>query len=97
MPDIIGAGDPLIGRLMLFDALQMKFRTLKLRKDPNCPVCGNHPTITELIDYQAFCGIGAEPDYSGVEITVDGQRIATDSVEPTGRMLRSCSARSSFT
>jgi adenylyltransferase/sulfurtransferase len=67
---IIGAGDSLVGRLVLFDALRLKFRELKLRKDPNCPICGEHPTIHELIDYQAFCGIGAEPDYHGVEISV---------------------------
>jgi molybdopterin/thiamine biosynthesis adenylyltransferase/rhodanese-related sulfurtransferase/molybdopterin converting factor small subunit len=54
---VIGAGDPLIGRLMLFDALQMKFRTLKLQKDRDCPVCGDHPTVTKLIDYEQFCGI----------------------------------------
>jgi len=67
---IIGAGDSLVGRLVLFDALKLKFRELKLRKDPNCPICGERPTIHELIDYQAFCGIGAEPDYHGVEISV---------------------------
>ena len=54
---ILGAGEPLIGRLMLYDALNMKFREMKLRKDPNCPVCGENPTVTELIDYQEFCGI----------------------------------------
>ncbi|WP_043097976.1 molybdopterin-synthase adenylyltransferase MoeB [Kallotenue papyrolyticum] len=54
---IMGIGEPLVGRLLLYDALQMRFRELKLRKDPNCPVCGAHPTVTELIDYQAFCGI----------------------------------------
>jgi sulfur-carrier protein adenylyltransferase/sulfurtransferase len=54
---IIGAGEPLIGRLLLFDALQMKFRTLKLQRDPECPVCGDHPTVTKLIDYEQFCGI----------------------------------------
>ena len=68
---IIGAGDSLIGRLVLFDALKLRFRELKLRKDPSCPICGEHPTIHELIDYQAFCGIGAEPDYAGVEIGVE--------------------------
>ncbi|HYU90128.1 MAG TPA: molybdopterin-synthase adenylyltransferase MoeB [Gemmatimonadales bacterium] len=66
---ILGAGQPLIGRLVLFDALKLQFRELKLEKDPDCPVCGTHPTVTELIDYQAFCGIGAEPSYDGVEIT----------------------------
>jgi adenylyltransferase/sulfurtransferase len=54
---ILGAGEPLIGRLLLFDALQMKFRTLKLQKDRECPVCGEHPTVTKLIDYEQFCGI----------------------------------------
>jgi sulfur-carrier protein adenylyltransferase/sulfurtransferase len=68
---ILGAGDSLVGRLVLFDALKLRFRELKLRKDPNCPICGEHPTIHELIDYQAFCGIGAEPDYHGVEISVE--------------------------
>ena len=54
---ILGKGEPLIGRLLLFDALQMRFRELKLRKDPKCPICGEHPTITKLIDYEQFCGI----------------------------------------
>ncbi len=57
---IIGKGDPLVGRLMLFDALAMKFRELKLRKNPECPVCGAHPTVTKLIDYAEFCGIRGE-------------------------------------
>src|SRR5271155_3965802 len=54
---ILGAGDPLIGRLLLIDALGMKFRELKLRKNPDCPVCGKNPTVTKLIDYEQFCGI----------------------------------------
>jgi molybdopterin/thiamine biosynthesis adenylyltransferase/rhodanese-related sulfurtransferase/molybdopterin converting factor small subunit len=54
---ILGKGEPLVGRLILFDALAMRFRELKLRKNPECPVCGDHPTITKLIDYQEFCGI----------------------------------------
>jgi adenylyltransferase/sulfurtransferase len=54
---ILGIGEPLIGRLLLYDALGMRFREMKLRKDPNCPVCGENPTVTELIDYQEFCGI----------------------------------------
>jgi len=57
---ILGAGEPLIGRLLLIDALGMKFRELKLRKNPDCPVCGTHPTITKLIDYNEFCGIRGE-------------------------------------
>ncbi|NIN72644.1 MAG: molybdopterin-synthase adenylyltransferase MoeB [Gemmatimonadetes bacterium] len=54
---ILGAGDPLVGRLLLFDALRVRFRELKLRKDPECPICGENPTVKELIDYEVFCGI----------------------------------------
>src|SRR5881392_3100223 len=54
---ILGVGEPLIGRFLIYDALKMRFRELKLRKDPDCPVCGTHPTVTELIDYEQFCGI----------------------------------------
>jgi len=68
---ILGAGEPLIGRLVLFDALKLQFRELKLEKDPDCPVCGRHPTITAPIDYEAFCGIGVEPSYDGAEITAE--------------------------
>jgi len=57
---ILGKGEPLIGRLLLVDALGMKFRELKLRKNPDCPVCGTHPTVTKLIDYNQFCGIRGE-------------------------------------
>ena len=60
---IIGVGEPLVGRFMIYDALKMKFRELKLRKDPDCPVCGTHPTVTQLIDYDQFCGVvPAAPD-----------------------------------
>jgi sulfur-carrier protein adenylyltransferase/sulfurtransferase len=59
---ILGQGDLLVGRLLLFDALGMKFRELKLKRDPRCPLCGDHPTIKELIDYEQFCGIGPEPE-----------------------------------
>jgi molybdopterin/thiamine biosynthesis adenylyltransferase/rhodanese-related sulfurtransferase/molybdopterin converting factor small subunit len=54
---ILGIGEPLVGRLLLFDALGMKFRELKLRKNPDCPICGTHRTIHQLIDYQEFCGV----------------------------------------
>ncbi len=57
---LAGIGEPLIGRLMLYDALSMRFRELKLRRNPECPVCGEHPTVTELIDYDQFCGIVPE-------------------------------------
>jgi adenylyltransferase/sulfurtransferase len=58
---ILGVGEPLIGRFMIYDALKMRFRELKLKKDPECPVCGTHPTVTKLIDYEQFCGIRPEP------------------------------------
>jgi sulfur-carrier protein adenylyltransferase/sulfurtransferase len=61
---ILGIGNPLIGRLLLVDALGMKFRELKLRKNPDCPVCGTHPTVTHLIDYNQFCGIRGEEKQS---------------------------------
>lgn len=54
---IVGKGEPLIGRLLLYNALDMSFRTVKLRRDKDCPVCGDRPTVTQLIDYEAFCGL----------------------------------------
>ena len=67
---ILGQGDSLAGRLLLVDALGMKFRELKLRKNPDCPVCGAHPTITALIDYDQFCGIRGEeaPVFGGLSL-----------------------------
>jgi molybdopterin/thiamine biosynthesis adenylyltransferase len=55
---VLGKGDPLVGRLLTYDSLKMKFRELKLRKNPECPVCGPKPTITSYIDYEGFCAIG---------------------------------------
>jgi molybdopterin/thiamine biosynthesis adenylyltransferase/rhodanese-related sulfurtransferase/molybdopterin converting factor small subunit len=75
---IIGAGDSLVGRLLLFDALKLRFRELQLRKDPACPICGTQPTIRELIDYEAFCGIGSEPAYAGPEISAEELRAEMD-------------------
>jgi adenylyltransferase/sulfurtransferase len=57
---ITGIGEPIAGRLMIYDALDMTFRSVKVRKDPECPVCGKNPTITELIDYEEFCGVVSE-------------------------------------
>ncbi|CAN3982622.1 adenylyltransferase/sulfurtransferase MoeZ [Kitasatospora purpeofusca] len=54
---LAGVGDPLVGRLMIYDALEMNYRQVKVRKDPNCALCGENPTVTELIDYEAFCGV----------------------------------------
>lgn len=60
---ILGEGEPLIGRLLIFDAMAMEFSEVKIRRDPSCPICGDHPTIHELIDYEEFCGV---PSRNGV-------------------------------
>ena len=79
---ILGSGQPLIGRLLLYDALQMRFRELKLRRDPDCPICGDHPTIHELIDYDQFCGVvpaHTQPASAGVpEVTVEQMKAKMD-------------------
>ncbi|MHB8521023.1 MAG: molybdopterin-synthase adenylyltransferase MoeB [Limisphaerales bacterium] len=77
----LGKGSSLVGRLLLFNALDMKFRELKLRRDPQCPLCGEHPTITKLIDYEQFCGISAEPSVPAAnpdEVTVQETKQALD-------------------
>jgi len=77
----LGKGDSLVGRLLLFNALEMRFRELKLRRDPECPLCGAHPTLTELVDYEMFCGIAPEPAAPGShpdEITVQEMKRALD-------------------
>jgi sulfur-carrier protein adenylyltransferase/sulfurtransferase len=76
----IGKGTSLVGRLVLFNALDLKFRELKLRKDPQCPICGEHPTIKELIDYEVFCGIEPTPVQNGNpdEVTVQDMKKALD-------------------
>ena len=77
----LGQGSPLIGRLLLYNALDMKFRELKLRKDPKCPVCGDNPTVTELIDYEQFCGVPLEteaPDTSADEVSVEDMKKALE-------------------
>jgi molybdopterin/thiamine biosynthesis adenylyltransferase len=53
---LLGRGEPLVGRLLTYDSMKMRFRELRLRRDPACPVCGPNPTITSYIDYEAFCG-----------------------------------------
>ena len=79
---ILGAGQPLVGRLLLYDALQMRFRELKLRRDPECPICGDHPTIHALIDYDQFCGVvptHTQPTSGGVpEVTVEELKAKLD-------------------
>jgi adenylyltransferase/sulfurtransferase len=81
---ILGSGQPLIGRLLLVDALGMKFRELKLRKNPDCVVCGTHPTVTKLIDYEEFCGLrGQEKPVSNSvpEISVEELKQRLDAKE----------------
>ncbi len=78
----LGRGTTLIGRLLLFHALEMKFREVKLRRDPKCPLCGDNPSIKELVDYEMFCGIPAESAETGVnpdEVTVQEMKRALDS------------------
>src|SRR5204862_1735078 len=77
----LGKGSSLVGRLLLFNALDMKFRELKLRRDPECPLCGENPTITDLIDYEMFCGVAAEPEAANAnpdEVTVKEMKRALD-------------------
>jgi adenylyltransferase/sulfurtransferase len=66
---ILGIGEPLVGRLLLYDALGMHFRELKLRKNPECPICGDHRTITKLIDYHQFCGVPQQPAKQESQLT----------------------------
>jgi len=80
---ILGVGEPLIGRFLIYDALKMRFRELKLRKDPDCPVCGTHPTVTQLIDYEQFCGIRPEP---AVEAGAGVNQFETTSLELKKRL-----------
>jgi sulfur-carrier protein adenylyltransferase/sulfurtransferase len=77
----LGKGSSLIGRLLLFNALEMKFREVRLRRDPQCPLCGENPTITKLIDYEMFCGITPEPatpTSNPDEVTVQQMKNALD-------------------
>ena len=69
---VLGAGEPLVGRLLLFDALRMSFREMKLRRDPECPACGEHPTIHELIDYERFCGVAPAEGATGDAMRDEG-------------------------
>jgi len=73
---ITGIGEPLVGRLMIYDALEMSYRALPVKKDPECPVCGKNPTITELIDYEEFCGTVSE----------DAQKAAAGSTITAGEL-----------
>jgi len=81
---ILGIGEPLVGRLLLYDALGMRFRELKLRKNAECPVCGEHPTVTKLIDYQQFCGIPQHPPKQESNVT-EGEIEVTEVKEKLDR------------
>ena len=80
---MLGIGEPLIGRFLIYDALKMRFRELKLRRDPECPVCGDHPTVTKLIDYEQFCGMRPEPP---AQSTPDSSQWEITAVELKKRM-----------
>ena len=82
---IAGIGEPLVGSLMVYDALEMEYRKISVRKDPNCAVCGDHPTVTELIDYEAFCGVVSEEAAQaavGATITAAELKDLIDSEKP---------------
>jgi molybdopterin/thiamine biosynthesis adenylyltransferase/rhodanese-related sulfurtransferase len=84
---IVGIGEPLIGRLINFDALKMRFKEFKIRRDPKCPICGDHPTIHELIDYDQFCGIpqadaDAEKELAVPTISVNELKAKIDRKDP---------------
>ncbi len=81
---ILGKGDTLVGRLLLFDALAMKFTELKLRKDKNCPICGDNPTIKELVDYEQFCGIFPEEE-SDVDNALEIDAVEVKKMLDSGR------------
>ena len=78
---ILGVGEPLIGRFLIFDALKMRFRELKLRKDPDCQVCGEHPTVTQLIDYEQFCGITPGATAAATSSTEDGDEATVEELK----------------
>ncbi len=76
---LLGQGRPLIGRLLLYDALQMTFREFKVRRNPNCPACGDRPTVTKLIDYEQFCGVrGQETPAKGANMAASGEITPTE-------------------
>jgi sulfur-carrier protein adenylyltransferase/sulfurtransferase len=83
---IAGIGEPLVGRFLIYDALRMRFRELKLKKDPDCPVCGTHPTVTKLIDYEEFCGV--HPAAAETAVTAGASATEITSTELKARLDR---------
>ncbi|MBI4055683.1 MAG: molybdopterin-synthase adenylyltransferase MoeB [Elusimicrobia bacterium] len=85
---LVGQGELLIGQLLLFDALKMEFKKLKLRKDPGCPLCGKNPTIRGLIDYEEFCGVASSPQHSvGGSVSVEEAGVPEISVQELKKRL----------
>jgi adenylyltransferase/sulfurtransferase len=78
---ILGVGEPLVGRFLIYDALRMRFRELKLRRDPECPVCGDNPTVKELIDYDQFCGIRPAAQAAAAAALPPEQEIAVEDLK----------------
>jgi molybdopterin/thiamine biosynthesis adenylyltransferase/rhodanese-related sulfurtransferase len=85
---ITGIGEPLVGRFLLYDALKMRFRELKVPKDPDCPVCGSHPTVTKLIDYEQFCGVRPAAETHTVNASSNGNGLDITAVELKQRLDR---------
>jgi sulfur-carrier protein adenylyltransferase/sulfurtransferase len=87
---ILGVGESLIGRLLLYDATTMGFDEVRLRKNPNCPICGDNPTVTELIDYEQFCGMPAHDhsEYTAVSANGDGDETAVAQIGPADLKAR---------
>ena len=75
---ILGVGEPLLGRLLLYNALEMRFKEIKVRRDPGCPLCGERPTITGLVDYEQFCGLRGQAGPGSDEVTVQQMKEALD-------------------
>ncbi|MBX6378405.1 MAG: molybdopterin-synthase adenylyltransferase MoeB, partial [Clostridia bacterium] len=87
---LLGAGEPLVSRLVLFDALRGRYRVLRFRRNPACPVCGDHPTITQLIDYEAFCGVPLPTASTAVAAVAAAPAVAT--AGPTPAATRAAAA-----
>ena len=84
---LTGIGEPIVGRLMIYDALEMTYRSVKVRKDPECAICGKNPTITELIDYEAFCGVVSDEAVRGRGRIDDHRRRAQRDAGARRRLL----------
>jgi len=93
---VLGEGDVLVGRLLLFDALRMKFREVALERDPDCPLCGSRATIHELIDYEAFCGVGAAAPVEDAELEVRPRALRAEMNGGAGGRLQLLDVREPF-